>query len=143
MSWSVLPAAPAQAEALAAVHRAVFPPREAWGPDAIALQLALPGVFGLAEEQGGMLLARTAADEAEILTLAVLPALRRRGLGRALLLLAMAEARRRGATTMALEVAADNVAGQALYKQAGFMPVGRRRRYYADGADALVLRASL
>ena len=143
MSWSVLPATAAHAAALAAIHRAAFPPREAWGPDAIALQLALPGVFGLVEQQGGMLLARTAADEAEVLTLAVLPAVRRRGLGRALLLLAMAEARRRGAATMALEVAATNRAGQALYEQAGFAPVGHRRRYYADGSDALVLRVSL
>jgi len=143
MNWAVLPATPAHAAALAAIHAAAFPPREAWGRDAIALQLALPGVFGLVEQQGGMILARVAADEAEILTLAVLPAMRRRGLGRALLLLAMAEARRRGAASLALEVAADNRAGRALYEQAGFVRVGHRRRYYADGSDALVLRARL
>lgn len=143
MSWSIAPALPAQAEALAAIHRAAFPPREAWGPDAIGLQLVMPGAFGLLEPQGGMLLARVAADEAEVLTLAVLPALRHQGLGRALLLGATAEARRRGALSMALEVAVDKVPARGLYASAGFTAVGRRRRYYADGADALVLRATL
>ena len=143
MSWSIAPASRAQAEVLAAIHHAVFPPREAWGVDAIALQLAMPGAFGFIEAQGGMLVARVAADESEILTLAVLAGLRRLGLGRALLLAAMAEARRRGAAGMALEVAVDNTAAQGLYAGAGFAPVGRRRRYYADGSDALVLRAAL
>ena len=103
----------------------------------------MPGTFGLVEAQGGMLLARVAADEAEVLTLAVLPALRRQGLGRALLQAAMAEARRRGAASMTLEVAVDNVAARDLYTSAGFTQVGRRRRYYANGADALVLRVGL
>lgn len=143
MSWRLVPAMPAHAEALAEIHRACFPPREAWGADAIALQLGLFGVFGFAAEAGGMLLARTAADQAEVLTLAVLPGLRRQGLGRALLEAAMAEAARRGATVMTLEVSVDNLAAQTLYRQAGFAAVGRRRRYYADGADALVLQAPL
>ena len=143
MSWAVQPANPATAPALAAIHAAAFPPREAWGPDAIALQLAMPGVFGFAEPAGGFILARVAADEAEVLTLAVLPETRRQGLGLALLWAAMAEARQRGAATMALEVSADNPAGQALYARAGFAEVGRRRRYYVDGSDALVLRAML
>ncbi len=143
MTWSVEAAHASQAEALSAIHRAAFPPREVWGGDAIALQLVMPGTFGLVEVRGGMLLARVAADEAEVLTLAVLPALRRQGLGRALLQAAMAEARRRGAAAMTLEVAVDNVPARDLYQRAGFTQVGRRRRYYASGADALVLRAAL
>jgi len=143
MSWSVTAATPMQAELLAAIHRTGFPPREAWSSDAIALQLVMPGTFGLVEHQGGMLLARLAADEAEVLTLAVLPELRDQGLGRALLQAAMAEARRRGAVSMTLEVAVNNVAARGLYDSAGFTQVGRRKRYYADGADALVLRAAL
>lgn len=143
MNWPLRRATPALAAALAEIHRAAFPPREAWGADAIAMQLALPGVFGFAAAAGGMLIARTAADQAEVLTLAVLPTLRRQQLGRALLRAAMTEARQRGAATMTLEVAVGNVAARALYQHAGFVQVGRRRRYYADGADALVLQARL
>ena len=64
---------------LAAIHAEAFPPREAWGEDAIALQLAMPGVFGLVHPRGGMILARVTEDEAEVLTLAVAPEARRQG----------------------------------------------------------------
>ncbi|MCS6921545.1 MAG: GNAT family N-acetyltransferase, partial [Elioraea sp.] len=74
---------------LAGLHAAAFPPGEAWGEDAFARLLALPGTTGAlaAEEDApvGFVLARQALDEAELLTLAVLPERRRRGIGRALL----------------------------------------------------------
>jgi len=133
----------ADAPALAALHAAAFPPGEAWGPDAIALMLAMPGAFGLWREEEGFVLARAAAGEAEILTLAVAPAARRQGLGAALLAGAMAAALARGAAAMFLEVAEGNAAARALYRGLGFTEVGRRRRYYPDGSDALVLRREL
>ena len=49
----------------------------------------------------------------------------------------------RGAATMFLEVSTRNEAARTLYARAGFTEVGRRARYYADGSDALVLRAAL
>src|SRR5947209_197660 len=107
----------------------------------MALQLGLPGAFGFIDAAGGMVLARVAADEAEILTLAVLPDRRRRGLARALLERTMQAAARRGAGAMFLEVAEANRAARALYEGAGFVEVGRRRGYYRGGGDALVLRA--
>jgi ribosomal-protein-alanine N-acetyltransferase len=55
----------------------------------------------------------------------------------------MAEAVRRGAVEIFLEVAEPNAAARALYACAGAREVGRRPRYYADGADALVLRIDL
>jgi len=128
---------------LAAIHGEAFPPREAWGEDAIALQLAMPGVFGMLHPRGGMILARVTADEAEVLTLAVAPAVRRQGVAGALLAGAMAAAREQGARTMVLEVAIGNTAARALYERAGFVEAGRRPRYYADGGDALILRARL
>ncbi len=128
---------------LAAIHAEAFPPREAWGEDAIALQLAMPGVFGLVHPGGGMILARVTEDEAEVLTLAVAPARRRQGLATALLAGAMAAAREQAARTMVLEVAIGNAAARALYERAGFIEAGRRPRYYADGGDALILRARL
>lgn len=137
------PATSHHAHALAAIHAASFPPRERWGADAMALQLGLPGGFGIIDPRGAMLLARVAADEAEILTLAVMPAARRRGLARALLAAAAAEAAGRGAAALFLEVAAGNLPARALYGAAGFTQVGLRPRYYPGGADALVLRRAL
>jgi ribosomal-protein-alanine N-acetyltransferase len=55
----------------------------------------------------------------------------------------MQEAGRRGAGALFLEVAGANAAARALYARMGFRDVGRRRRYYADGTDALVMRAAL
>jgi ribosomal-protein-alanine N-acetyltransferase len=91
----------------------------------------------------GFALARVAADEAEILTLAVVPAAQRRGAGAALLQAVMRAAAARGAAALFLEVSTANDAGLALYARAGFCEVGRRCRYYADGTDALVLTRAL
>jgi len=55
----------------------------------------------------------------------------------------MAEAARRGAKSMALEVAKTNERANALYRALGFVPVGQRLRYYADGSDAWVMRVAL
>jgi ribosomal-protein-alanine N-acetyltransferase len=136
-------AGPAHAPAMAAIHAAAFPPAERWDAAAIGTTLALPGVLGLLDPAGGMALARLAADECELLTLAVLPARQRRGLGRRLLAAVMARAAAHAAAAMFLEVKASNAGALALYRRAGFAPVGLRRQYYADGADAWVLRAPL
>ena len=109
----------------------------------MALQLGQPGAFGFFDVVGGMLLARVAADEAEILTLAVAPPARRQGRAAALLAAAAARARDAGARAMFLEVATDNAPALALYSTAGFVEVGRRRHYYKGGSDALVLRLEL
>jgi [ribosomal protein S18]-alanine N-acetyltransferase len=143
MTDGPLTATLADAAILAAVHATAFPPRERWGVDAISLQLALPGVVGFLHPRGGMLLARVIGEEAEILTLAVEPRVRRRGVARALLTKALAEARSRGARSVLLEVSVSNAAARALYGHAGFVEVGRRQRYYTDGADALILRVAL
>jgi ribosomal-protein-alanine N-acetyltransferase len=133
----------AHGPAMAALHEAAFPLAERWTASALAVQLGLPGVFGWIANNDGFILARVAADEAEILTLAVLPTSRRTGVASALLERAMHHAAALGAVAMLLEVAEPNVAGRGLYAKFGFIEVGRRRRYYADGADALVLRAEL
>ncbi len=133
----------AHADVLAAIHRAAFSRAEAWSRDVMLLQLEVPATFGLLHPRGGMILARVAADEAEILTLAVSPEQRRRGIGSALLGAAKAHAARLGAVSMFLEVAVTNDAARALYSAHGFTEAGRRRRYYTDGTDALVLRSTL
>ncbi len=136
-------ATPAHAAGMALLHASAFPPRERWGADAFELQLGLPGAFGWIAPAGGMILARTMADEAEVLTLAVDPVAQRQGIGRALLEHGMATAHQRGAQAVFLEVAASNAPAQALYAASGFAAVGRRSGYYPGGGDALVLRRTL
>jgi ribosomal-protein-alanine N-acetyltransferase len=78
--------------------------------------------------------------EAHVITLAVDPAFRRRGVGRALIGHCMGWASRRGATLATLEVREGNAAGRALYESAGFRTVAIRRKYYQDNQeDAVVM----
>ena len=139
----IIRATEAHAAVLAAIHAAAFPPKERWGVDAIGLQLALPGSFGLLDPRGGMLLGRTVRDETEVLTLAVTPAMHRRGIAGGLLRHATVLAEAQGSVAIYLEVATGNVGALALYGRQGFAEVGRRRRYYADGSDAVVMRLAL
>ncbi len=140
---TLISATAAHAEVMAAIHAAVFPPAERWGAEAFATQLGLPGTFGLIADADGFVLARVVADEAEILTLAVLPESQRRGFASGLLGEAHRRAALLGAAAILLEVAERNVAARGLYSAFGYEQVGRRRRYYADGDDALVLRLGL
>lgn len=132
---------------LVELHAAAFHPDERWGPVALTTMLGMEGAFGLlAEEEGeplGFALGRVAADEAEVLTIAVRPEVRRRGHARALLRALMATAAARGARALFLEVSEPNDAARALYAALGAEQVGRRPRYYHDGSAALVLRLAL
>ena len=139
----LLGAEASHAEPLAAIHAAARPGGEQWTAATIAMLLDLPGVFGLLDPAGAMLLARRAADQAEILALAVVPSARRAGRARALLAAAEARAKENGVRELFLEVAASNAAARALYAAAGYREAARRRRYYRDGDDALVLRKLL
>ena len=136
----VIAASVAAAPALAAIHAAAFPPGAAWDAAALAAQLRLAGVFAFLDVRGGMILARVAGGEGEVLTLAVAPAARRLGVARGLLERALAEAVSRGAGSVFLEVGTGNQAARGLYEGVGFGVVGRRARYYADGEDAVVMR---
>ena len=82
------------------------------------------------------------AGDADLLTVATLPAARRRGIATAMITHLLRCARRAGCAAVLLEVRASNAGAQALYRRLGFVPVGRRRRYYlAPVEDALVMRA--
>lgn len=129
----------ADAAPLAALHAACFD--EPWDSASLRGLLATPGAFAF-HHADGFVLARVAGGEAEILTLAVVPRARGRGLGRALLKAAIAQAEAAGAQAMFLEVGNDNPAALALYAGLGFANVGLRKGYYRGG-DALVLRLSL
>jgi Fur family ferric uptake transcriptional regulator len=131
--------------ALAQAHALTM--AEPWSASAFAQLLQGAGVFVLAVRQGGevagLVAARVAADEAEILTLVTIPERRRQGVARRLLHAALQKAARAGGRAAFLEVAAGNTAALALYASAGFVEVGRRARYYPGGVDALILRRDL
>ena len=92
----------------------------------------------------GYVIAQDAADEGEILNLAVAPARHRGGIGRALVEDVLAALAERGARQVFLEVRESNTAARALYAALGFAEVGRRSRYYRRPVeDAIVLRAAI
>ncbi|MGP3695769.1 GNAT family N-acetyltransferase [Rhodobacter sp. NSM] len=154
------PAALHAPHALAALHGRVFVTPRPWSAGDFRTLLKEPSVFLLVEprpdpaagalhpaEPQGFLMGRAVAGEAEILTLAVAPEARRRGLGARLTAAFLRAAGARGAESAFLEVAADNAAAIALYTAAGFAEAGRRRGYYrtAEGRplDALVMSRTL
>jgi ribosomal-protein-alanine N-acetyltransferase len=142
------PATQADAAMLAEVHAAAF--TAPWTAADILRFADDPGGFVLAADEGealtGFILCRVMAGEAEILTLAVRPEFRRRGLACALVE-AAATLASQTAGAMFLEVAEDNAGAIALYAQTGFAVVGRRAGYYArpgaPAVDALVMRRAL
>lgn len=138
MSWSP--------EALADLHNLCFSAPRPWAADEFAALLDQSNVV-LAEHEHGFALARIAADEAELLTIAVHPDQRRKGLGRLLLTEVEQRAADHGAVTMFLDVAEDNIPALALYALAGYAKAGTRPRYYAkpDGQNigAVVMRREL
>jgi len=144
----MIEAADASAAAmLAALHARAFD--KAWSEAEIAAILQNTAAFALvarAEAPQGFVLAWAAAGEAEILTVAVIPEARRRGVGASLVTSAGVAALVRGAESMHLEVAEDNAAARALYAKLGYEEAGRRPGYYAGAraaTDAIVMRRKL
>ena len=134
-------------DALADLHRRSIQTPPPWSAADFSGLLADPLCFLLVEGDAGLLLGRAVAGEAELLTVAVLPEARRRGLGRKLVARFLYQARLRGAKRAFLEVSAENPAAIALYESAGFILAGRRKGYYQvpGGApiDAIVLQRDL
>ena len=136
-----------------ALHREAFAPlgERAWTRQDIAELLASPGVAGLLLQADGtaigLAVCRVAADEAELLTIAVQPTHRRLGAGRRLLASVIDHVRTAGARTLFLEVGADNPAARTLYEAMGFRAVATRAAYYRRGtgpaADAVVMGLTL
>jgi ribosomal-protein-alanine N-acetyltransferase len=134
---------------MAVIHKTCF--AKPWDDATMAQFLASPDVLCLVGSvaddsggvMGGMLIARKAADEAELLTLAVAPACRGSGLARALLACAVHALRKSGAKTLFLEVDEGNEAALALYRSLGAQAVGRRAGYYEDGKDAAIFSLAL
>ena len=132
-------------ETLSSIHRSTFP--KSWSAAEIAAMLSIPGTQGfvaeVAGEATGMALTRTLAEQAEILTIATLPSRRRLGVAAKLLSQVIEATKTLGAQSIFLEVAQSNSAARALYVKVGFSETGRRKAYYANGDDAIVMSRSL
>ena len=138
-----------EAEALAEIHAAAF--GHAWSAEEFAALLADRGVFAVgvrrASRLAGFALLRVAADEAEILTIAVRPTWRGRGYGRMLMDEVLKRLYRAGVAACFLEVDRGNLPAVTLYRSLGYEVAGERRNYYQAGSPgdgtALVMRVQL
>jgi ribosomal-protein-alanine N-acetyltransferase len=141
-------------DVLSDIHSSAF--KRGWSGAEFESLLVQPGVNALLahyrgrvgrQTPAGFILYRLAADEAEILSVAVTQDCRRRGIGRRLIEEALRHAYREGARDIHLEVEDSNVAAIALYRGVEFRESGRRTGYYAQGretpAGALVMLRQL
>jgi [ribosomal protein S18]-alanine N-acetyltransferase len=133
------------AGAIARLHAASF--QRGWDEDEVYRLLTDKAVIAhralIRRAVAGFVLSRSAAGEAEILSLAIAPARRGHGFARPLLDHHLRSLAGLGVGTVFLEVDEHNAPAQRLYARAGFQEVGRRQGYYQDGVSALVLRRDL
>ena len=151
--FAIAPLGALDLDRAAALHAESFTAlgERAWTRQDMAELVASPGVAGLLLQidghDAGLAVCRVAADEAELLTIAVRPAHRRKGAARRLLAAIVDQVRDAGARTLFLEVGVDNPAARRLYESQGFRAVGERRAYYQRGqgpaADGIVMRLTL
>ena len=146
---SVEPAVARDSHRLAQLHSASF--HRGWGEGEFDQMLSerntLVHRLRLKGRVIGFSVSRLAADEAELLSIAVDQKYRGRGLSRDLLHTHLGHLAGRGIRTVFLEVEENNQPARRLYQRAGFEPVGRRERYYRDNSgqdlNALVLKRDL
>ncbi|MBC6405838.1 MAG: GNAT family N-acetyltransferase [Rhodospirillales bacterium] len=138
-------------EAAACLHAACFPD-EPWPAADLTVFTRTPGALAwhltarpVAGKQAlyALLLARAAGDEAEVLTLAVERASRRKGLATLLMNTLIQTLWRRKGRVLFLELARNNGSAETLYKRLGFRQVGTRQGYYRNGEDALLMSRSV
>lgn len=148
---------PERAAELAEMHAQLFNPP--WTEASFIELLSHPGATAFLArvrervdalpEPAGFVVGQIAADEAEVLTVGVLPRWQRRGVGSILVEGLSRAVKRAEAKRLFLEVAADNQAAFELYRKLGFTAVGMRKGYYDRGGgketaqDALVLALPL
>ena len=140
-----------RAESCAAIHAESF--AHSWSPAEFEALLSSKTTIGAAavdatnDDLRGFALSRLAADEAEVLTIAVHKTYRGRGIGRALMIDTVSRLAASHVRSLFLEVEQTNRAAIALYSRMGFREVGQRRGYYQkqreSAATALVLRKDL
>jgi ribosomal-protein-alanine N-acetyltransferase len=146
---AIEPATLRDAPRLAELHGASF--HRGWGEGEFESMLSehntLVHRLRMGRETIGFAVSRMAADEAEILSIAVAPSHRGRGLSRHLLLTHLGHLAGRGVRTVHLEVEENNQAARRLYDGTGFAVTGRRERYYlqpgGEQLNAVLMRRDL
>jgi ribosomal-protein-alanine N-acetyltransferase len=144
---TIRPARVEDVGAVAELESALFG-ADAWSEESVTDEVTGPGRHTLVacDETGAVVAYAVVMQVDEVLDLhriAVEPSHRRTGLATALLTEGRRAGIARGARRMLLEVSDTNEAALACYRAAGFVEVDRRRGYYRDGSDALVLQAHL
>lgn len=140
-------AGPADLSDLIGIETAAF--ADPWTPQQLAQELDERHALVLVARRGdppaplGFAAFRHIAGEAELLRLAVVPAARRLGIGRALTNDGLGRLRQGGCAGCYLEVRTTNHPAIALYESLDFRRAGTRRAYYADGTDALLMKRDL
>ncbi len=133
------------AATLSLIHHAGF--SIGWSPAEIAAMFSITGtqafIAEIATEPAGMTLTRTVGGQAEIISIATIPTKQRLGIGAKLLKQAITAATNLGAKTLFLEVAHSNTVARNLYTKAGLAETGRRKAYYSNGDDAILMSRSL
>ena len=129
-------------DALADIHASAF--RRGWSNAEFEALLSQPGTHALiahyrsafgSQAPAGFILYRLIGDEAEVLSVAVAPDCRRRGIGRSLVDEALRQLYRDGARSIHLEVEETNAAAITLYRRVEFRESGRRAGYYSQGRE--------
>ena len=147
--YRLRPAGPFDLEEVARIESECFP--IPWKREFFASELVEPHRYirvlarddGGSPRIGGYLFAVALYEEFHINKIATDLRLRHQGHGRALLEDALARARSAGSTAITLEVRVSNAAAREFYKSYAFTEAYRRRAYYQDGEDALVLMLPL
>ena len=121
--------------------------RDAWGEEAVRTELSSVARLVLVAERderlAGYAVLGVVGDTGDLRRIAVVAGAQRSGVGSALLAELLARALESGCNEVFLEVRADHTAATRLYRRFGFAELSRRRLYYADGSDALVMHAAL
>ena len=144
--WRIVDASLDDFAQLAVLDEAIFGER-AWGERSLAQVLAANGASAaICSSAGnckpvGFAIWRSAADECELILIGVVHSARKMGAGACLLEYVKFAANAQEAEAIFLEVSKKNDAALQFYRKVGFEEVGRRPRYYRDGADAILMRA--
>ena len=144
MTLKIVEASIVHAGIISVLHGACF--EEIWNEKSINEMLNMPGMIGFLIETEekipqGFIMMRVAADEAEIISIGVIPAARKKGLASILLLKSIKRAAISNVAKIFFEVAEDNKAAIAFYKTFGSQIIGKRPGYYKRSSkkiDAII-----
>ncbi len=131
----------ADLDLLEQLERASFP--DCWTRESLQTSLSEAGYLVLVAPEVGFLIGWSIGEEAEIARLGVLETARGQGIGAALVERALDEFKARAVCSVFLEVREENGVARRLYRRLEFDEIARRKKYYSDGMDAIVMRRTL